>query len=74
MFYLRIKFFEYNIDDKEYNIFFCPFFRTKIKKIWYFLIFYLGEPQTTCLCIKIEKKVQNHPHPTVFYSTYPADP
>ena len=56
MLYLRIEFFEYNKDDKEYNIFFCPFFRTKIKKIWYFPILYLGELQTTCLCIKFEKK------------------
>ena len=36
-------------------------FLTEIKKIWWVPILYLGEPQTTCLCIKFEKKCKIDP-------------
>ena len=26
--------------------------KTKVKEIWYCLVFYLGEPQTSCKCIE----------------------
>ena len=41
-------------------------FWTKVKEIWWFPVLYLGEQDTTCKCIKLEKRGPKSTHPTVY--------